>query len=210
MPRFRAYVRQHHLALLALFVALGGTSYAASALPDNSVGNQQIKNNAVTSPKVKNHSLLARDFKPGQLPEGPRGATGKTGPTGPRGPGTFTLDGQFDYSTTVYRTLPLGNNLELVVQCSNIATGTSLTLRPTASGQSFYGWGTSSDGTMLQQADDSTTGELDATSLHSSVSQLDVVAHSTAQGEPVKYTRVDASAIQGQKCNYHVLVTPHD
>jgi hypothetical protein len=49
MPdRFRAYVRQHHLALFALFVALGGTSYAAIRLPANSVGNRQIKNRAVS------------------------------------------------------------------------------------------------------------------------------------------------------------------
>lgn len=76
MARFRAYVRQHHLALLALFVALGGTSYAAIRIPVNSVGSRQIRNNAVTSPKVKNGSLIAKDFKSGQLPRGPKGDKG--------------------------------------------------------------------------------------------------------------------------------------
>jgi hypothetical protein len=46
------YLRRHHLALLALFVALGGTSYAASQLPANSVGTRQIVNRAVTLHKI--------------------------------------------------------------------------------------------------------------------------------------------------------------
>jgi hypothetical protein len=40
----------------------------------------------VTSSKVKNSSLLARDFAIAQLPAGPAGATGATGATGPTGP----------------------------------------------------------------------------------------------------------------------------
>lgn len=80
------YLRAHHLGLLALFVALGGTSYAAVSLPRNSVGTSQLKNNAVVSAKVKDHSLLARDFKRGQLPRGPRGLQGLKGDTGSQGP----------------------------------------------------------------------------------------------------------------------------
>jgi hypothetical protein len=64
------------VALIALFVALGGTGYAALVLPRNSVGSEQLKRNAVRSSKVKNRSLLAKDFKAGQLPRGPRGRTG--------------------------------------------------------------------------------------------------------------------------------------
>jgi len=40
------------VSLVALFVALGGTAYAATSLPKNSVGTTQIKNNAVTSKKI--------------------------------------------------------------------------------------------------------------------------------------------------------------
>jgi hypothetical protein len=41
------------ISLIALFVALGGTSYAAIAtLPANSVGTVQLKNRAVTSSKI--------------------------------------------------------------------------------------------------------------------------------------------------------------
>lgn len=64
------------VATLALFIALGGGAYAAIKLPKNSV----------TTIQVKNGSLLAKDFKKGQLKAGPRGATGLTGPIGPVGP----------------------------------------------------------------------------------------------------------------------------
>jgi hypothetical protein len=40
------------ISLIALFVALGGTTYAATSLPANSVGTQQIKNGAVTASKL--------------------------------------------------------------------------------------------------------------------------------------------------------------
>jgi hypothetical protein len=69
------------IACLALAVALGGTSYAATVLPRNSVGTVQLKNDAITAAKVKNFSLVRQDFRPGQLPVGPRG------PAGPAGPG---------------------------------------------------------------------------------------------------------------------------
>jgi hypothetical protein len=56
------------IACLALVVALSGTGRAgSSSVPVNSVGSRQIQANAVVSSKVKNHSLLAVDFKTGQL-----------------------------------------------------------------------------------------------------------------------------------------------
>jgi hypothetical protein len=74
------------VACLALVVALGGTSYAALVnVPLNSVGTAQLKANAVVSSKVKDGSLLATDFKAGQLPAGPPGQKGETGDPGPPG-----------------------------------------------------------------------------------------------------------------------------
>ena len=73
------------VALLALAIALGGTSYAAIRLPKNSVGTKQIKNSAVTGAKVKDASLFSNDFAPGQIPKGPKGDTGPRGLTGARG-----------------------------------------------------------------------------------------------------------------------------
>jgi hypothetical protein len=73
------------MATIAVFLALGGGAYAAFKLPKNSVGTKQLKANAVNSAKVKNRSLLARDFKAGQLPAGPAGLQGATGPQGAPG-----------------------------------------------------------------------------------------------------------------------------
>ncbi len=70
--RLLGYVRRHHVGLLALMVALGGTSYAAVSLPAKSVGKQQLKRGAVTAKKLRRDavrtnkvldgSLLAADF----------------------------------------------------------------------------------------------------------------------------------------------------
>jgi hypothetical protein len=79
------------VAVVALIAALGGTSYALSKLPKNSVGSQQLRKgavkgadmagDAVTAAKVTDGSLLAADFEAGQLPAGPAGATGPVGPS---------------------------------------------------------------------------------------------------------------------------------
>jgi hypothetical protein len=65
------------IACLALGLTLGGTAVAAGV---------RLAPGSVTSREVKNRSLLAVDFKTGQLPRGPRGFTGDTGPAGPAGP----------------------------------------------------------------------------------------------------------------------------
>jgi hypothetical protein len=74
------------VAGLSLLLALGGTGYAAGVLPVGSVGTPQLKANAVVSSKVKDGSLLGRDFKAGQLPRGPQGEPGQAGAQGPAGP----------------------------------------------------------------------------------------------------------------------------
>jgi hypothetical protein len=72
------HLQRHFVAYLALFVALGGTSFAAAnaLVPRNSVGTAQVING----------SLLKKDFKKGQLPRGPRGVRGPAGPAGAAGP----------------------------------------------------------------------------------------------------------------------------
>jgi hypothetical protein len=46
------------LALLALFVSLGGTTYAVTALPRDSVGTEQLRNRAVTERKLGPASVI--------------------------------------------------------------------------------------------------------------------------------------------------------
>lgn len=77
------------VACAALFVSLSGVGYAAIVLPANSVGTKHLKKNAVTSAKVKKHTLLRSDFKRGQVPRGLQGIQGAQGIQGPKGdPGT--------------------------------------------------------------------------------------------------------------------------
>jgi hypothetical protein len=57
MSRVLSHVRQNVVAYLALFVALGGTSYAAVSLPRNSVGARQIKNHSITPVKFNGKSI---------------------------------------------------------------------------------------------------------------------------------------------------------
>ena len=83
------------MATLAVFIALGGASYAIIQLPKNSVKARQIAKNAVRAPEVKtggiaspeilDASLEAEDFKPGELPAGAQGPQGDRGPQGEQG-----------------------------------------------------------------------------------------------------------------------------
>jgi hypothetical protein len=63
------------LAGLALFFSLGGTGYAVTQLPRNSVGTDQVRDG----------SLMRRDFRPGTVLRGPAGIAGAQGPAGPQG-----------------------------------------------------------------------------------------------------------------------------
>ena len=80
------------VSLMALFVALGGSSYAAITITSRNVQNDTLvsadlkDNAAVKSADVVNGSLLAGDFKAGQLPVGAQGPKGDIGATGPQGP----------------------------------------------------------------------------------------------------------------------------
>jgi hypothetical protein len=78
------------LSATALAVSvLGSTPIGEAAreavLPTKSVGTAQLKPDAVTTGKVKNGSLLAVDFKQGQMPVGPVGPAGPAGPAGEKG-----------------------------------------------------------------------------------------------------------------------------
>jgi hypothetical protein len=97
-------------ATLALFVALGGTSYAAATISSADVQNgsltsadikneslksrdvdnasltgSDLRNGSIKGADVDDASLAAADFKPGELPAGPQGPQGVQGPQGPAG-----------------------------------------------------------------------------------------------------------------------------
>src|SRR3954447_23368001 len=76
VTKIRAHLSYANVvATIALFVVLGGGAYAATKLPKNSV----------TTIQVKDRSLLAKDFKSGQIPKGAKGAKGDNGLQGAKG-----------------------------------------------------------------------------------------------------------------------------
>ncbi len=95
MTQVNAYLGRHHVALLALLVALGGTSYAAVQLPAKSVGTAQIKNKAVTYTKIQ---PAARERLRGLT--GPAGAPGAAGAPGTTGQDVTTVFGTGQLAVT--------------------------------------------------------------------------------------------------------------
>jgi len=122
------------VAMAALTVALGGTSYAVVALPKSSVGTEQLRNNAVTSAKIKTGTVTATDLqralRTAIAASGPTGRPGAAGPAGPAGPagaagpgGAAGPAGGFDLSKIVNRVgaeiaVPAGSvDAEAVAAC---------------------------------------------------------------------------------------------
>ena len=114
------HLRRNAVAYLALFVALGGTSFAAATVitgkdvKNSSLTGADVKNSSLTGGDVKNSSLtgsdiraeainsddvangslLAQDFGAGQIPAGPQGPKGDPGANGQAGaPGADGQDG---------------------------------------------------------------------------------------------------------------------
>jgi hypothetical protein len=99
------------MATVAVFIALGGSSYAALRVTGRHVPKdaltgadikhltgRDVRNNSLTGSDVKNltsaditnGALRAEDFAPGQLPAGPRGETGPAGLPGTTGQSMLT------------------------------------------------------------------------------------------------------------------------
>jgi hypothetical protein len=130
------------VASLALFVALGGSSYAVIQLSKGSVKTRHIAKNAVTTKKVRDASLLAQDFAPNQLPQGPKGDTGGTGPQGPKGDtGPQGIPGPVDTSALRTKVAKSGDTLTGMV-AENGAPGESLAghLHSATRSASSSGW----------------------------------------------------------------------
>src|SRR5205085_3986742 len=93
MKKLGTHVRGHFVAYLALFFALGGTSFAAvNALPKNSVGSPQIKNGSIQKVDISRRTVSSlhglrgpRGLTGAQGAQGATGAAGATGATGGAG-----------------------------------------------------------------------------------------------------------------------------
>jgi hypothetical protein len=77
---FGRFLRQNAIALLALFLALGGTSFAAASL----INGSQIKKHTIAKNRLTNKAI--KQLKGNRGPRGAQGAQGAQGPTGVQGP----------------------------------------------------------------------------------------------------------------------------
>jgi hypothetical protein len=80
-----SYIKRQHVALFALFFALGGTAFAAgnALLPGNSVGTKQVINGSLQTNDLSKTARTA--LKGNRGPTGQAGAQGAQGPQGAMG-----------------------------------------------------------------------------------------------------------------------------
>jgi hypothetical protein len=68
MPRrLLHHIRSNAIGYAALFISLGGTSYAAIAIPAGSVGTRQLRNGAVTGNKLAKNAVSAANLNPSSI-----------------------------------------------------------------------------------------------------------------------------------------------
>jgi hypothetical protein len=122
------------MATVAVFVALGGSSYAAITVTGKNVKNSSltgtdVKNNSLTGKDVKaiksgdvsNRSLLAKDFKAGQLPAGLQGPKGDKGDSATRLFGNFAGgDGHLVTGSGVASSQRIGEGLYFIAFNQNV------------------------------------------------------------------------------------------
>jgi hypothetical protein len=186
------------VACIALISALGGTAWAVAA---NSVGTTQLKDGAVTKPKlasgavgtnkVIDGSLLKQDFKAGQLAKG-----------------AISYDGQVAVGGGIYE-IGRVNGVLLGVGCG-AGHGASIQIfrvNQDAS-HSFHGFGTKTQDGALSSASVAAGSFIEASG--NNTAELGVVAAATAADAPVEWTRIDLNVIRGPSpsCNFHGMATP--
>jgi hypothetical protein len=155
----RAHMRANIIGYLALFVALGGSSYAvvglkpksvtSAALATRAVTHAKLARNSVTSLNVAPGSLRGSDFKPGNLGasglKGPKGDTGAAGAAGPQGlPGGAAVGARPRFSGSVSApkgastSIPLtGNTWTQVANELDLLTGSMTVQIPSSCTGSF-------------------------------------------------------------------------
>ena len=118
------HVRRNLVGYIALFIALGGTAYAATAAK-NSVTSKSIRDGAVRSPDVKNNGIKGVDVAEGTLDiSGLAFASAfrnPQDPVPPTTPDTATLNAQYSHTFVTPRRgrlLVYASLKHLAVKCS--------------------------------------------------------------------------------------------
>lgn len=89
------------VSTICLFVVLGGSAYAASQLPRNSVGTKQLKNGSVSLAKISSSAKKALKGAAGVA--GAPGLTGATGAAGKNGATNVVVrEGALEFGSEAY------------------------------------------------------------------------------------------------------------
>lgn len=138
-------------AATALFIALGGTSYAAITLPRNSVGTNQLRTGSIRSVDVKDRSLEARDLSVNarRFLKGQKGEQGERGPVGPAGnagqAGTTTGGGGGGTSALSLTVVSESKTIPKATTGANGASGTAAATATCPAGRKVTGGGLRAD-----------------------------------------------------------------
>ena len=130
------------VASIALFVALGGTSYAVTQLPKNSVGSKQLKASAVTQSKLGLASVTGAKVMDGSLAAADlsadaraslKGATGAKGEAGAKGDAGPTASAYASSNISPNLSLTPGGTDFTVLETSDSETGSGTMIITTRS-----------------------------------------------------------------------------
>jgi hypothetical protein len=208
------------VSLVALIVALGGTSYAAFTLPKNSVGTRQLKKMAVTPAKIAPKTIALFKGKKGatgsQGPRGPQGvqgiqgSPGAQGTQGQAGPGATTFAITLSRGTTALTTLaPVGNGVTIAGACGD--TGQP-TIALSAAGVSDV---VNFVGEFSRLVGDNDVVKLTDTFTNTfSLSDNNVVLFSGlvrevfGVGTASKFARIDVTGATGDSCSFQGMIVP--
>jgi hypothetical protein len=221
---FGRFLRRNTIALFALFLALGGTSYAAATL----INGSQIKKHTIAKNRLTNKAIKQlrgnrgpRGLQGAQGARGPTGAAGARGATGPQGPGGSILS--YD-ATASSNTTPteLGTVLgdTIGATCTTTSGNAALTVYLKTSDGSWnidYAYITNNNGTVTSNANKinvpagtlTTLAGVDARTANSgSASQghLDFVQLAPMPGHMIWHEQ--AQAVSGQTCHLTVETYP--
>ena len=129
------------VALIALMIALGGTSYAVVKLPARSVGARELRTNAVTGSKVKADSLTGADIKEATLGKVPSAASADRAVAADHAAASAALDTIFYVAATQTVPAPPAEANDPTVAQTTFATQ----LASCAAGQHVVGGGVKLD-----------------------------------------------------------------
>lgn len=187
------------MSSIAVFLALGGTSYAVAK---NSIGEKHLKPSAVTSPKIKDGAVTTADLAPGTMLSGPRGPRGEQGPagqtgaTGARGPSTIKLwrrDGDAQ--------LPLAAQQGTMVMTAQLPPGNWL-LEASTLAEYWPAGGSDAEWLVCQLQSGATDLGLDAAVVGNATG-----AQHTARMHITRSFNVTAPTSVGLRCWHHETVT---